>query len=293
MNNISIKYPALFESADEASMTSQKRFLRLTIFHAFVLLIGTLLSINVIPTKEYSMAVAVFYILALVASYNLGKNRYEKNWYNGRAIAESIKTSTWKYCMRAAPYTDDVSIQVPNSRFRNMLTQIIRSNSELGEVVQDHQNTNDQVTSAMTSIRKMTLEDRKSYYLQHRIDEQRLWYATKASDNNKMHSRWFMGLMFAQGCALLCVLLRIAYPEWQYWPTDVFALGAAFIISWTQIKRHNELSSSYSLTAQEIGIIRGSIEEVETEEQFSEYVSGAEVAFSREHTQWIARQTRK
>ncbi|WP_353850658.1 hypothetical protein [Vibrio harveyi] len=56
--------------------------------------------------------------------------------------------------------------------------------------------------------------------------------------------------------------------------TDVFALGAAFIIGWTQIKKHNELSSSYSLTAQEIGIIRGGIEEVVTEEQFSEYVSG-------------------
>lgn len=290
MNNISIKYPALFESADRASTKSQKRFLRLTLFHALVLLIGTLLSINVVPTKEYSMVVAIFYILALVVSYNLGKNRYEKNWYNGRAIAESIKTSTWKYCMRANPYTDDVSIQVPNSNFRNMLTQIIRGNSELGEVVQDHQSTNEQVTDSMKDIRKMNLEERKSYYLQHRIDEQRRWYATKASDNNKLHSRWFKALMLAQGSALLCVLLRIVYPEWQYWPTDVFALGAAFIISWTQIKKHNELSSSYSLTAQEIGIIRGYFEDVETEEQFSEYVSGAEIAFSREHTQWVARQ---
>ncbi|EIE1316224.1 DUF4231 domain-containing protein [Vibrio parahaemolyticus] len=290
MKNISLKYPALFKSADNTSATSQKRFLGLTVFHALVLLVGTLLSINVLPTKEYSMIVAVFYILALVLSYNLGKNRYEKSWYNGRAIAESIKTSTWKYCMRATPYVDDISIQIPNANFRNMLTQIIRSNNELGEIVQAHQSTDEQITTTMQDIRKMNLEDRKAYYLTHRIDEQRQWYATKASYNNKMHNRWFIGLMLTQGCALLCVLLRIAYPEWQYWPTDVFALGAAFIIGWTQIKKHNELSSSYSLTAQEIGIIRGGIEEVVTEEQFSEYVSGAEMAFSREHTQWIARQ---
>ncbi|MGR5281398.1 DUF4231 domain-containing protein [Photobacterium damselae] len=289
MNNISIKYPDLFVSADNASKASQKCFLRLTICHAFVLLIGTLLSINVQPTKEYSMIVAVFYILALVLSYNLGKNRYEKNWYNGRAIAESIKTSTWKYCMRATPYADDVSIQIPNANFRNMLTQIIRSNNELGEIVQAHQNTDEQITTAMQDLRKMSLEDRKNYYLKYRIDEQRQWYATKASNNNKMHKRWFISLMLMQGLALLCVLLRIAYPEWQYWPTDVLALGATFIISWTQIKKHNELSSSYSLTAQEIGIIRGNIEEVVTEEQFSEYVNSSEMAFSREHTQWIAR----
>lgn len=292
MNYISIQYPTLFKSADEVSTTSQRRFLQLTIFHTLVLLIGTLLSINIIPTKEYSIVVAIFYILALAISYKLGKSRYEKNWYNGRAIAESIKTSSWKYCMRADPYPDDISIQIPKSNFRNMLTQIIRSNSELGEIILSHQNTDEQITSSMKYIRKMDLEDRKSYYLQHRIDEQRLWYATKASDNNKMHSRWFKGLMFAQSCALLCVLLRIAYPEWQYWPTDVFALSAAFIISWTQIKKYNELSSSYSLTAQEIGIIRGGIESIETEEQFSGYVKGAEMAFSREHTQWIARQNK-
>ena len=290
MNNISIQYPALFDSADKASITSQKSFLRLTILHALVLLVGTLLSINVIPTKEYSMVVAIFYILAVVFTYKLGKNRYEKNWYNGRAIAESIKTSTWKYCMRAAPYADDISMQVPNANFRNMLTQIIKSNNELGEIVQAHQSTGEQITATMQDIRSMNLEDRKSYYLEHRIDEQRQWYATKASINNKMHKRWFVGLMLAQGFALLCVLSRIAYPEWQYWPTDVFALGAAFILGWMQIKKHNELSSSYSLTAQEIGIIRGGIEGVLTEEQFSEYVSSTEMAFSREHTQWVARQ---
>ncbi|TCV60055.1 uncharacterized protein DUF4231 [Vibrio crassostreae] len=290
MSNISINYPALFESADKASTTSQKRFLRLTILHALVLLVGTILSINVIPTKEYSMIVAIFYIMALVFTYKLGKSRYEKNWYNGRAIAESIKTSTWKYCMRAAPYDDDTSVQIPNANFRNMLTQIIRTNNELGVIVQANQSTDEQITASMKDIRKMNLEDRKAYYLKHRIDEQRQWYATKASDNNKMHNRWFVGLMLAQGSALLCVLLRIAYPEWQYWPTDVFALGAAFILGWTQLKKHNELSSSYSLTAQEIGIIRGGIESVLTEEQLSEYVSNTEMAFSREHTQWVARQ---
>ncbi|PML25671.1 hypothetical protein BCT82_12080 [Vibrio breoganii] len=287
---MSINYPALFESADKASTTSQKRFLRLTILHALVLLVGTILSINVIPTKEYSMVVAIFYILALVFTYKLGKSRYEKSWYNGRAIAESIKTSTWKYCMRAAPYDDDTSVQIPNANFRNMLTQIIRTNNELGVIVQANQSTGEQITASMKDIRKMKLEDRKAYYLKHRIDEQRQWYATKASDNNKMHNRWFVGLMLAQGSALLCVLFRIAYPEWQYWPTDVFALGAAFILGWTQLKKHNELSSSYSLTAQEIGIIRGGIESVVTEEQLSEYVSNTEMAFSREHTQWVARQ---
>jgi hypothetical protein len=55
------------------------------------------------------------------------------------------------------------------------------------------------------------------------------------------------------------------------------------------MKRHSELTASYNLTAHEIGIIKGNAEAVETESEFSDFVNEAELAFSREHTQWVAR----
>ena len=57
-----------------------------------------------------------------------------------------------------------------------------------------------------------------------------------------------------------------------------------------QIKKFNELNSSYTLTAHEIGIIQTRLQDVEAEEEFSDFVNEAELAFSREHTQWVARQ---
>ena len=57
-----------------------------------------------------------------------------------------------------------------------------------------------------------------------------------------------------------------------------------------QIKKFNELTSAYTLTAHEIGIIQGRLEEVDSEEDLSEFINEAELAFSREHTQWVARQ---
>ncbi|NKC17160.1 MAG: SLATT domain-containing protein [Gammaproteobacteria bacterium] len=59
--------------------------------------------------------------------------------------------------------------------------------------------------------------------------------------------------------------------------------------TWLQAKKHNELNSSYSLAIHEIGIIKGKAEFVETEEQFSDFVMSSENAFSKEHTQWVAR----
>lgn len=266
---LSIKYPSLYEVADQASLTSQKHLLRLTILHAILLICGTTLAIKVQPQKEYSIAMAAFYFAAVALSVFIGLKKYEKPWYNGRAVAESIKTSTWRYTMRSMPFEDAQSVQIPRTEFRNMLNRILRANRELGESISEHENTNEQITVEMNNIRSLSLEERREYYLQNRIDEQRKWYTTKAAHNKKMQKRWFITLILAQGLAFICTLIRIAYPEWLYWPTDTLILIASFCIAWTQLKKFNELSSSYSLTAQEIGVIRGNIEEVETEEQLS------------------------
>jgi hypothetical protein len=65
---------------------------------------------------------------------------------------------------------------------------------------------------------------------------------------------------------------------------------AAAIIGWIQIKRYSELASAYALTAHEIGIIEERARSAYTNEAFSQFVNDAEQAFSREHTQWVARQ---
>lgn len=285
-----IKYPSLYTVADKASLSAQNCHLRLTALHALLLTIGTALAINVIPSKKYSLLMALFYFAALAVSLFLGIKKYEKIWYNGRAVAESIKTSMWRYCMRSAQFKDAESVRVPKAEFRNMLNNIIRTNRELGDSIGEHEDTNEQITNEMNLIRSLELDERKSYYLKNRIDEQRKWYTTKAAYNKKMQRWWFAGLIAAQALAIACVLSRIAYPDWNYWPTDTLVLIASFCISWTQTKKFNELSSAYSLTAQEIGILREGADDVGTEEQFSEFVNNAELAFSREHTQWVARQ---
>lgn len=287
---LEIKYPSLYIVANAASLRAQKLHIRLTLAQAFFLLIGSILAINSYPTKIYSLSVALVYFVALGLSLILGLKKFEKPWYNGRAVAESIKTSSWRYVMKAAPFADAESLHMSKAEFRNMLKNIIRSNRELGDSMGAHQDTNDQISFEMDQIRGLTVEERKNYYVANRIDEQRQWYVKKAAYNKKMHQRWFICLVIAQALAIICVLTRIAYPDWSYWPTDTLVLFASFCISWTQLKKFNELSSAYSLTAQEIAIIRGQYENIETEEQLSDFVNNAELAFSREHTQWIARQ---
>ncbi|TPJ36959.1 SLATT domain-containing protein [Mesorhizobium sp. B2-8-3] len=138
--------------------------------------------------------------------------------------------------------------------------------------------------------RAMSLEDRKSFYDKHRIHEQRNWYAKKAGSNKTASRNWMVAGGIAYSIAILLVLLRIAYPHHELWPIEAIIVIASSIVGWTQVKKFNELASSYTLTAHEIGIIVGRIGEVSTEAEFSSFVNEAEQAFSREHTQWVARQ---
>lgn len=283
-------YPALYRAADEASISAQSSYLRLIKLHILLLVIGAGLAVHPLPQKEYSLFNAFVFLMALGVSIFLAIKKYEKIWYSARAVAESVKTATWRYMMKADPFLDASSIKEVNSIFRNLLNEILKSNNQLGEVLGGAVSASDQLSKYMDSIRTSSLEKRKEVYLKNRIDEQRKWYADKSGYNKRQSTKYFVILVLLQVVAITLVLVRIAYPEWSIWPTDVFVVMAGGVMTWIQVKRFQEISTAYALTAHEIGIVRGHIEESETDEEFSEFVKDAENAFSREHTQWVARQ---
>ncbi len=84
------------------------------------------------------------------------------------------------------------------------------------------------------------------------------------------------------------LLFRIKDPALSL-PIGVIGTAAGSALTWLQAKKHNELNSAYALTALEIAHIKGESDFVHSEEQLSEYVVNSEAAFSREHTQWVAR----
>jgi len=84
-------------------------------------------------------------------------------------------------------------------------------------------------------------------------------------------------------------IAKVRFPDIPYWPTDVFVAIAASVLAWIQAKRFQELAASYALAAHEISLIREQAALINGEKDFSSFVGDAENAFSREHTQWIAR----
>lgn len=289
MSGLAFDYPALYLAAGKLSADSQRLYLRLIRTEYGLLLIAALGSLELAKSRSYYVSYALIFFLSLGVLLIRYWRKPERDWYKGRALAESIKTSSWRYCMRSKPFADAHNLVERRAEFRDYLRGVLDANRHIGDKMPPEEATQDQITATMEATRALPLEERKAIYDTGRIREQRDWYSSKAAANKRASRRWMIFGVVAYGLAIATVLLRLVYPDWKWWPTEVFIVVASSIVGWVQVKKFNELASAYTLTAHEIGIIQTRISEIRNEAEFSDFVNEAEQAFSREHTQWVAR----
>lgn len=281
-------YPALYTAAGKRSDEAQKLYLRLIAAEYALLFVAAVMALDLSTDRRYFVFYAFVFLASLVMLIVRSWLKPEQQWYRARALTESIKTTCWRYCMCAEPFGRGDTDAITRTEFLDHLRSILKHNQQVD--ISPEAAAGDQITTTMETTRALTLAQRRAFYLDHRVREQRKWYAKKAVANKKA-SKWWLGVgVFAYAVAILLVLFRIAYPEGGVWPIEPIIVVASAIIGWTQVKKFNELTSSYALTSHEIGIIQSRIQEVKKEGEFAAFVNEAEQAFSREHTQWVARQ---
>jgi hypothetical protein len=254
-----------------------------------LLFVASVFALNIFETPIYFAAYVLVFVASLALLLFRTTRKPEQDWYKCRALAESVRTSTWRYVMRAEPFNSD-DLHQAHAALRNYLSEVLKSNRHIGDKIAGFNADGEQTTVAMDSIRKESLADRRDYYVTNRIRQQRTWYSHKAAWNKRMANIWTIACVITYSFAIALVLARIGYPTWKIWPIGPLVVLASAIIGWMQIKKFNELSSAYTLTAHEIRLTQGKLEDVRTEEELSEFVNEAELVFSREHTQWVARQ---
>ena len=285
--------PALYNAADKASTTAQARYIALFRLNLLLLVLGAVLtavSFQSGSAKATSVTIAgILFILSLLVAAAIGVKRYEKTWYGGRAIAESVKTLAWKYMTGAEPYEIPLTSREADERFARDLSAVLAQRKNLSGALRGGLSNSPQITDKMRLIRELKTDERKAIYLTQRIENQQHWYTEKATTNQTKEWQWFILILAAQGLAAASAFVLVRWPTLQVRLAGVFATLAAGSIAWLQVKRHQELAQSYNLAAQELGLIAVNARYVSTEEELSKFVSNAESAVSREHTMWVAR----
>jgi hypothetical protein len=286
-------YPWLHAASNMASSSAQRSYFRslriqLTVF-ALVSLVGVMLSLLDPPQKRFAYgSIAVLLIVGMVFAGYIREQRVDKRWFNARAIAESVKTASWRFMMQAPPFQTDQDVEAV---FVRELDTIRKARTGLEQYLITHSTNAPAVTSYMRELRSSTLDKRKETYIRERLDDQIEWYSRKSRENGQTGRLWFWSLTGLQLVAAITAGVAAARGAFGLNWVSVGMTIAAAITGWSQAKRYDELAISYAVAAQELIQIKSLVAPVSEEEAFRELVDQGEEAISREHTMWCARRS--
>lgn len=285
---IAIHFPALYAVADRASARQQKLYFGL-IFGEYVSLVAVaIMSINMIGDRRYIIVYGILLAAALGLLVTRTLLKPEQRWYQARALAESVKTTAWKFAMGARPFEHDAK---DRQRLRQMLGDLLAANRSLGSQFDGKTSGGDQIPAEMETIRALPRPERLDLYMRDRVGNQLDWYASKSRSNARAGRAFALALGALYVAAFVIFWIRMERPDWIYAHPDPILLLAASVLGWMQIKRFNELGASYALTASEISILKSRAPEIADDAALSLFIDDSEEAFSREHTQWLARRS--
>jgi len=283
----------MFRLANRASEDAQTAFLRF-IAADLTLIVAS----SVLGAFSFSSDTAKS-VLALVSAGLMGagllltlyirSQQFEQSWYDGRAVAESVKTRAWRFMTCSEPYGETLTEAEASRLFLNTLHEVMQERKAFSASLGDDTSLAPQISPKMLAVRRMSLPERKAIYLTQRINDQRMWYSNKSKMNKNSARFWFNAVMLSQAFALFSSLCLIRWPTLPINVPTFFAAAAAAAIAWLQLKRHRELANSYGLAAQELGLIAEQVQNMTTPDQLSDFILDAENAISREHTLWKAR----
>ena len=281
--------PAAFHSADRASLDGQRQALaqvRWSLRLGVVAAATGAASWQVGEANVDPLAAVgcVAFVGVLVLTGRLRDEGFEARWYRGRAIAESVKSLTWRYAVGGDPFAlvpgDDV-----DARFVERVQAVVQTAA--GRVALSPV-AGDQITSAMRALRAADLDTRRDAYVAGRVEDQATWYRGKAAANRKSADRW--SLVNTAACVAGVAASFVRFAGWV--DIDILGIAAALAgaaTAWSQLRQHRVLAESYALTADELSLVREKLRLVSDQDAWALAVSDAEDAISREHTMWLAR----
>ncbi|MDR3792918.1 MAG: DUF4231 domain-containing protein [Terracidiphilus sp.] len=285
-------FPALFRAADRLSVRGQKN--RRGFFVCFLLidLAASILTEFRDQSPFVSALILLVVILGLLATILLLQEGPENDWYGGRALAESVKTISWRYMMCADPFPHGLSLNEAENRLLSEINELQRANHGLLGGLFVESATDLQITERMRAFRSMEVRERKSQYLELRIRNQQGWYREKAKSARAwlQFCRW--ALVTFQLVIVIIALSLVMFPHQHFSAIGLFSAFGASLLAWQELNQFGGIAIAYNLAAHDLASIQSKAGIVNTEGELGLFVLNAERAISREHTLWLARRTR-
>lgn len=286
--------PSLYQQADAAAAQQQGFYIRASKAEYYFVLIAALFSCFFLTeqplNKYFARIIAGALTCALFIRMMSKVQQWGKKWFEARAIAESVKTSAWRYIMRVPPYQDGLDVEAIDSLFIKEIDTIFRTAPSVSSIVTSvliKQGV--PITDHMRSLRSGVIGARKDLYINERVADQKEWYSLKAKMNGDYANIWFWVISGIEFVGVGVAYLMINQSTWIFNPLGFITTLTGIFLAWVQINKYQELKQTYAVAAQELSLIECQIRNVQSEDRLIERVRDAEDAISREHTMWCAK----
>ena len=212
--------------------------------------------------------------------------RFDRIWFNSRAVAETVKKETWFFMMKVKPYGESVSEPGARKGFLDFLNQILRSQPLPWSELTHHHPEGSQISPRMEKTRKGTTAERLEYYTKNRIHEQQVWYSTKSKSDRAREFQLSIVIWILQAIAVILAFTNVIFRGLPVNLVGVATTAGASVLLWNNARSYRELSQSYGLIAQELSIFEEQAKQISTEKELAEIILNVEAAISQEHTIW-------
>jgi hypothetical protein len=242
-------------------------------------------SVSAVGQATWHQVVAVIAAIAIATGILLGwvnrAQRPEREWFDGRRLAELVKAKSWQYMMRVGSFGQSD----PEDRFIDELQDELKKHGKL--TLGGTAPISGQLTESMRSIRRAPVETRRSVYIHLRVRDQIRWYVTRGEFHRRRALIFFAAGVIAELLALAWLIVRIAL-SWNLNIVGVFTSVAVAATAISQLNAHDELGQSYSLAKEELELKLSKLERVDSS-RFTALVNETENVIAHEHSTWVTK----
>lgn len=277
--------PGAHNAANKASDRGQRLYLSLSRTRFIALLVAAVagaLGIYRGSLDFFGLVIMISFVVAAVAEAALIYFQPERNWYSGRAIAESTKTLAWRFAVQGEPFGPHLSEEEAEQRLGQRIRDVLKRGQDRIDIDPE----SDVVTDTMRNLRRASFETRRASYVLYRTQDQRRWYSDNARQNAKRATFWRWALLIGEVSAVVIAILAFGRDFTFDFAGIVAALVAAGA-AWLAIKQHSQLASAYRVATGELALQANTLKSIE-DQHWPQAVADAEEAISREHTMWLA-----
>lgn len=167
---------------DESAITTQRKHFYLILYELIQLVIVAVLSLVISLCQNETISttgfllIFIIFLVGIIIQFHYSKKQFGGEWFEFRAVAESIKSLAWQYAVGCGNFCEENNAE-------KLFFQQIKQIKERYNINPDPKTTSsgilDEIKQSMEKIRKMEWEEKRGTYITERIDDQITWYTNK------------------------------------------------------------------------------------------------------------------